>query len=130
MWSILVTAIVLFAFGALWFTVLFGKTWAKLMQFPQDMAGMSKKSMTKSLVLNFILNLIIASVVYYLFPAILATSYSEFLKVILIIWLGFSFPIYANQVLWEGKSWKLLILNSAQGIISFILASSVIYYMQ
>jgi hypothetical protein len=131
MWSVLVGAIVLFAFGALWFTVLFGKMWAKLMGFSGDMnANGGMKSMTKPLIINFVLNLIVAWVVYYLFPQLLAVSYTEFLKVILIIWLGFSFPIYVNSALWEKKSWKLVLLNSANGIISAILVSAVVYFMQ
>ncbi len=136
MLSILVGAVVAFAFGALWFTVLFGRTWAKLMGFTADkmtaeeQAEAKKMGMTVPLILNFITNVIFVSVVSYLFPQLLAISFYEFLKVLLIIWLGFSFPIYANSAIWERKSWKLVVINSAQGIIATILVSSVIYYMQ
>jgi hypothetical protein len=128
MLSILVGAIVLFAFGALWYTVLFGKMWSGLMNFP-PMEG-ERPSMTKPLIANFLVNLITASVVYYLFPQLLAISFYDFAKVMVIIWLGFSLPIYVNQALWEGKSWKLIILNSANGIIASVLIAAVIYFMQ
>ena len=35
MWAIIVGAVLMFIFGALWFTVLFGKMWGKLMELPQ-----------------------------------------------------------------------------------------------
>ena len=131
MLSILVTAVALFAFGALWYTVLFGKLWAKLMQFtPEQMAKSKEKGMTTPLVVNFLLNVVTASVVYYLFPQLLATSFYEFLCTVLIIAVGFTLPQYVNQALWEGKSWKLVLLNSVQAILYFVVASSVIYYMR
>ena len=131
MWSIIVGAVVMFAFGALWFTVLFGKTWARLMDFnPAGDEEARKMGMTKPLIVNFLLNVLVASVVYYLFPQLLSVSFSDFLKAILIIWLGFSFPIYANSAVWERKSWKLVVINSAQSIVAFILVSAVVYYMQ
>ncbi len=135
MLSILVGAVALFAFGALWFTVIFGKTWARLMGFtadkmtPEEQNKAKEMGMTKPLILNFITTIITASVVYYIFPQILTLSFSEFLKIMLIIWLGFGFPIYANAAIWERKSWKLVLINSASGIISVVIIASIIYYM-
>ncbi len=136
MLAILVGAIALFAFGALWFTVLFGRTWSKLMGFtsdkmsPEEQAKAKAMGMGKPLIMNFVTTLITASAVYYLFPQILAISLGEFIKVMLVIWLGFSFPIYANQAIWERKSWKLVWINSASGILSVLIISSIIYFMQ
>ncbi len=131
MLSIIVTAVALFAFGALWYTVLFGKLWVKLMDFsPEQMAKGKSEGMAKPMVINFVLNLITAKVVYFLFPVLLAVSFGEFLMTVLVIWLGFSFPIYANQALWEKKSWKVVLLNSVQGILYFTLASAIIFYMR
>jgi hypothetical protein len=129
--AILVASVALFIFGALWYTVLFGKFWAKLMEFtPEQLAKGKEEGMAKPLIVNFLLNLLTACVIYYLYPQILAVSFSEFIKVILVIWLGFGFPVYVNQALWEKKSWKLVVLNSIHGIIYFTIAGSVIYYLQ
>ena len=130
MLTILVGAVALFAFGALWFTVLFGKTWARLMNFTPEQNASMEKSMKKPLLVNFFLNVLIAVVVFYFFRFMDPVSFGEFIRVVLIVWLGFSFPIYANQALWEAKSWNLVLLNSAQGIISFIIVASVVYFMQ
>jgi biotin transporter BioY len=130
MLSILVGSVVIFIFGAIWFTVLFGKKWAELMDFnPAGDAKAKKMGMVKPLIMNFLTNVIVASVLFYIFPQFLAVSYFDFLKTVLIIWLGFSFPIYANAAIWERKSWELVVINSAQSIIAFALLSSVVYYM-
>lgn len=131
MLSIFIGAVTLFIFGALWYTVLFGKMWASLMQFtPEQMAKSKSESMVLKLAIMFLLNLITASTVYYLFPQLLALSFGEFLHTILIIWVGFIFPLYVGQSLWEGKSWKLVVLNSVGSILSFVFVSGAIYFMQ
>ena len=130
MWSILVAAVVAFVFGALWFTVLFGKMWAKLMGFNTEGDPGMNGGMVKPLIANFLLNVLAASVVYYLLPQLFVLSFTEFLHVVLVLWLGFSFPIYVNQALWERKVWKLVVLNSVQGLIYFTLVSGVIFFMQ
>jgi hypothetical protein len=46
----------------------------------------------------------------------------------LIVWLGFSFPIYANAAVWERKSWMLVLINTAYGLIQFTLAAMLVYF--
>ena len=71
--SILVGAVVIFGFGALWFTFLFGRKWAELMDFnPASAHKYRDMGMAKPLVMNFISNVIIASVVYYILPQFLS----------------------------------------------------------
>ena len=131
MLSILVTAVVLFIFGALWYTVLFGKMWAKLMEFtPEQMAKGKEKGMAKPLIVNFLLNVVTASVLYYLFPLLIALSLAEFIKIILVICLGFTLPQYVNQTLWENKSWKLAVLNCVHAVLYFSIGAATIYLMQ
>ncbi len=130
MLSILIGAVAIFVFGAVWFTVLFGKKWAELMDFnPASAYKYKDMGMAKPLVANFLSNVVVASVVYYIFPQFLALTFLDFLKVMLVIWLGFSFPIYANGAIWERKSWMLVLINCAQGVISISIVSAVIYFM-
>ncbi len=130
MLSIIVTAVALFVFGALWYTVLFGKLWQKWMEFDSvKMEQEKSKGMIVPLILNFIVSIVIAWGVYSLFQFFLPTSFSEFFKIVFIGFLAFGFPIYVNQALWEGKSWKLVALNSSNGVLSVLIASLVIYFM-
>jgi hypothetical protein len=72
--QILITSLVAFVFGAVWFTVLFGHKWAKLMDFnPAGDAKAREMGMTKPLIMNFLLNVVTVSVVYCLFSSQLHT---------------------------------------------------------
>ncbi|HEY0220684.1 MAG TPA: DUF1761 domain-containing protein [Candidatus Paceibacterota bacterium] len=127
--NILVGAAALFVFGAIWFTFLFGKTWEKLSQFsPEVKEKMKERGMAMGLVGNFILNAITVCVVYTIFSEVLALSFSDFFKFLLTIWAGFSLPLYANEYFWGGKSWKLVLLNSAQGLGALLIVSLIVYY--
>ncbi len=130
MLAIIIASVAVFAFGAFWFTVLFGKKWAELMDFnPASNDKYKDMGMAKPLVLNFLTNVIIAGVVYSVLPQILSLGIPAY-KALLVIWLGFSFPIFANAAIWERKSWKLVVINSAQSLISLFILASIIYYMQ
>lgn len=131
MLTIILGAVAIFAFGALWFTVLFGKTWARLMDFnPAGDEEARQKGMTKPLILNFLSNVLIAGVLYYIIPQILVTSFTSLLKIFGLVWLAFSFPIFANAAIWERKSWKLVVINSAQNLIALVVVSAIVYYMK
>lgn len=128
MLTILVGAVLAYIFGAVWYTFLFGKVWAKLNGFSTE-GSMSMESMVKPMILNFLLQAIMAGVVYYLFHQLLVLSFADFLKAMITVWFGFSFTIYANAALWERKSWSLVLLNTAYGILTTSLISYVVYLM-
>ncbi len=127
MLNILIGGIALFIFGALWYTVLFGKLWAKLMGFDMSDSKM-KDGMTKLMIINFAVNLVVACSVYYIEPKLFSLSYMEFLSTMLVVWLGFSLPIYVNQALWERKPWALVFLNSVNGVLAITIISALAYY--
>ena len=93
-------------------------------------AKAKEMGMVKPMIINFIVNLIAAGSIYYLFPQLLVLSFSDLLKTMIIVWFGFAFPVYANQAVWERKSWNLVLLNTAYGILGTIIITSVIYYLQ
>lgn len=130
MLSLILATIVLFVFGAFWFTVLFGRTWAKLMDFnPASEEKYKDMGMKKPLILNFLSNILIVYVVSWLEPQLLTSSYFELWKMLVVVWLGFSFPIYANAGIWERKDWKLVWINSAQSLLGLTLVSLIIYFI-
>jgi hypothetical protein len=128
--TILVGAVAMFVFGAFWFTVLFGKEWARLMDFnPASDEKARQLGMQKPLLANFLSNVLVAWVMYCLVDQMLVYSYAGLLRVLFVVWLGFSFPIYANAAIWERKTWKLVAINSAQSLISLVIISAIIFKM-
>ncbi len=129
--SILAGSVVMFVVGALWFTVLFGKIWSRLMNFTEEARALAKQGgMAGKMVIMFMLNLLSVSVLYYLLPGLLAFSYGEFLHITLIIWLGFTLPSLINTYLWEGKSLKLVTINAGGSLASFVAGSIAIYFLR
>lgn len=129
MLSIFLGALAIFIFGAVWFTLIFGRTWAKLMGFNPEGDEISRKTgMVKPLIMNFLANILIVYSVNYLSP--LPESLLNFFQILLVVWLGFSFPIFANAAIWERKTWKLVLINSAQSLIALLIAATIVYYMR
>ena len=115
-WAIIVTAIISFARGNLWYGPLFGRAWLKLsmnMTMEEAKANMTpeiKKKMVRSMILvvvgaiitNFILlhNITFGST-YLNISGVAAGLQAGFWN-----WLGFVAPVTLGAVLWENKPWK------------------------
>ena len=131
MLAILLGAVAMFAVGAVWFTVLFGKTWSRLMNFtPEQNQKAMEGGMASKMVVMFVLNLISASVLRYLAPQLLALSYTEFLMPVFVIWLGFTLPSLINTYLWEGKSMQLVLINAGGSLAAFIAGSAAVFFIK
>jgi len=135
MTTIIIAAFASFIFGFLWYGPVFGKYWVKLMEMsPEDIAKGREKmrgfgSMARPMLISFVCSVITAKVVKYILPFSAVMSFGGFFHLILIIWFGFLLPINMNGYLWEGKSLKLVLFNCVYSILSFLLVSSIIYYV-
>lgn len=132
--AVLVAAIVNMVLGIIWFGPLFGKQWIKMSKFSQkDMVKAKKKGMSAqyglmfvgSLVMSYVLahSLIFASTYLHLF-GLAGGLMSGFWS-----WLGFVAPVTLGSVLWEGKPWKLWLLNNGYYLFSLILMGSVLAFL-
>jgi len=112
--AVLVAALVPIVVGFIWHGPLFGREWARL-------SGVSEDSMKDlpvytypimilgALLMSFVLshNLIFASA-YLNMSGMAAGLQAGFWT-----WLGFVAPVTVGVVLWEGKPWKLWVINSS-----------------
>ena len=131
MTTIILGAVSTFLLGMLWYGPVFGKAWMKMMGVSHEsMAEKKKDGMAGKMFIMAVLTIVTATVVQYLLPELLSLSYKEFLKTILIIWLGFGFPVQMGAYLWECKPFKLVLFNAVESILSFTLLSAIIYYWQ
>lgn len=107
--SIVITAVVGFVVGFVWWGPLFGKKWAKLMSMSEkDMRKAKEKGLAKPMVIMAVTNLIMA---YVLAVLLLVTGMSA-LSLACHVWFGFVASIMVGSVLWENRSWNLFWLNS------------------
>ncbi len=123
--AILISAVAAMMVGYAWYGPLFGKQWMALNGWTKEsMAAMSSKNpnMGKLYAIQALASLVMA----YVFSHILvfATSYmktsgaSAGIVCAFWVWLGFIAPVMLGKVLWEGKPWKLWILDAGHYLVT------------
>ncbi|MDP2630049.1 MAG: DUF1761 domain-containing protein, partial [Candidatus Uhrbacteria bacterium] len=133
-WVVLGAAVVSMVLGALWYGPLFGKQWVALMGWTDEQLNVMKKrgGMAKlygiaflgSLVMSFVLaNTVVFVGVYTHTAGIYAGLMAGFWG-----WLGFIAPVTLGAVLWEGKSWRLWILNNGYNLLSLLLMGTILAF--
>lgn len=124
--AVLAAAVASIILGSLWYGPVFGKQWITLSGMSPEAvaAGKAKgmKGMWKSYLLAFVGSLIMAYVLAH--ALVFASAYlqasgaSAGLMAGAWNWLGFIVPVMLGKVLWEGKPWKLFVLDSAYYLVS------------
>ncbi|HSR89125.1 MAG TPA: DUF1761 domain-containing protein [Candidatus Udaeobacter sp.] len=129
--AILVCGIVSMVIGYLWYGPLFGKVWMGLMGMRmENMTEEKKKGMAKSYFMMFVGSLFMAYVLS--FNLIFAATYLKMTGLsagavcAFWNWLGFIAPVTLGSVLWEGKSWKLWLLNNGYQLVTLVVMGTIL----
>lgn len=111
--------------GSIWYGPLFGKPWMKLMGFnKKDKAGVSSSQMSKLYGIQFVASLVMAYVLAHSLEY--ASAYlningaSAGLSVGFWNWLGFVATVTLGKVLWEGKPWRLYLIDSGNYLLTLL----------
>lgn len=105
--AILLCTVLSMVLGSIWYGPLFGKPWMKMMGMSKEgMKGFKQSDMAKLYGIQTIGSIVMALVL---------SQFSGFS--IFLIWAGFVAPVTLGTVLWEGKPWKLWILNNSYYLI-------------
>jgi len=116
--AVLVSAVAYTAIGAFWLSpAAFGKQWAKMMKF-------TKKDMKPPKYAYLILlatNLVVFWVLAFLISFLGATTWIGGASVAFICWLGFIAPMGVSGMLWEKKSFDLILIQNSYCVVSFML---------
>src|SRR5437899_2301190 len=121
--SVLIAAVVSMPLGFLWYGPLFGKQWMKLSGMSKEKINAAKKSGKANMGygLMFVGSLVMAYVLAH--SLVFASSYLKVTGVPAGVmagfwsWLGFIGPVTMGSVLWDGKPWKLWLINNGYYII-------------
>ncbi len=125
--AVIVAAIVSMGIGFLWYGPLFGKAWIKLSGMSmKDMEKKKKKGMTKTYVIAFIGTLVMAYVLAHFVDYVGATTLSAGAELGSWLWIGFFAPTLLGIVLWEGKSWKLYLLNVGHYLVTLVVMGAIL----
>lgn len=124
----LVAAIAHFIIGMLWYSpVLFGNIWMELNKFSKEhMAENMKKNMPLIMIGGFGTSYIFALTIGFLFQLLQVSDVMSGLKIAVILWFGFNAVIQFGMVLWEGKPFKLFVIQAAYWLASFTAVAAIL----
>ena len=130
--AVLVTAIILFALGGLWYSpVLFVKKWVALQgkteeQMRAEAASANMPVMYLSAFITaFITAWAMAMVFAHFNPAIEFTAFHGAMFGFL-LWLGFAAPTSYATTIFSGKPKQLWLIDTAYNLVSFVLAGIIL----
>lgn len=123
---VLVAAASSMVLGSLWFGPLFGKKWQVLSGMTEEkMKAAKARGMAKLYILAavgaLLMSYVLAHALIFASAYLKVSGISAGLMVGFWNWLGFIAPVTLGVVLWEGKSWKLWMLNNSYQLVSLLL---------
>lgn len=124
-----------FFFGFAWYGPIWGKTWAGLMGMDfskkPDMSQM-RKSLAIQVFGLFLTIYVMAHTGQVWRPSVWGVGPDQgpafmwgFMSGIF-TWLGFYVPLQLNKVAWEGRSWKLFIINTGHDFINLQIIAQIL----
>ena len=126
-WAVLVSAVATMVVGSLWYGPLFGKMWMKMMGFTESsMKSMDMtpaRAMTIALISSLVASYVIAHFIGLLGVASFADGGWQFA---FWAWLGLVMPVVLGGWLWEGKPFKLLVLNAAHQLVNIVVVVAIL----
>lgn len=117
-WAVLVSAIVYMGIGAFWFSpMVFGKQWARMMKYTKK----DMKTSPNGYLLLFTTDLVVSWVLAFFISFLGAGSWRSGASVGFMCWLGFMAPIGITGMVWEKKSFDLVLLQNSYCVLSLML---------
>ncbi len=124
--AVLVSAIVIFMLGGLWYSVLFSKKWVALQGRAMEDAKASGGATAAMFVQVFICGLLTAWITAIVIGFLPTLSLSRGLKLAVICWLGFAAATSYGTYLFSMKPKALWLIDSSYNLVSFVLAATII----
>jgi uncharacterized protein DUF1761 len=135
--AIVVSVVVSFALGSVWYGVLFVKAWQRAMGFDAEKKP-SGAEIAKGSILNLIGTALTAFVLAHLVviwrPSVWGLTTPDFAPWVygafagFLVWLGFVVPVLFNGVAFERKPWKVFFISAVFQLISLEVMAMVLAY--
>ena len=124
-----------FVLGFLWYSVFFGKAWAKELGMDMSVkppASVMFRGMAFMILGNFFLAYVFAhNIAAWTFvPGMVAEGKAfAVINAALFTWLGFYLPGDLSRVAWEKGTWKLFAINTIYHFVMVLIAAVILTYM-
>lgn len=131
--AVLVSAIVFFGIGSLWYGPLFGKVWMKAMGWTEDSleADKSQTNMPLSFGLMFFGSLVMAFVTAHMVPFMMhiypdMSGFSAGLVTGLTLWFGYVFAYLLTAPAFENKPWSYVLVNGGYWLVGIVVTGIIV----
>ena len=129
-WAVLVAGIVSMVLGFLWYGPLFGKMWMGLMKIDKKKAEEMKKKGMSAMLPQFFTAFVSALVLNYFLALFVgytqAITAVEGMQTGFHLWLGFIATVMIGIVLWEGKPFKLYLINALHYLVVLLINGAIL----
>ena len=126
---VLVSAVVVFILGALWYTLLFSKPWVASRGYTSEqMAEMKKQGMAKALVWNFVANVVTCAAFSILISYLNLHSPMQGAKLGVLLWAGFAAAILLVQNLYSIVKISGFVIDAAYELVAFVVIGVILSY--
>ncbi|MEI8327629.1 MAG: DUF1761 domain-containing protein [Candidatus Taylorbacteria bacterium] len=127
-WSILVSVLVSFGIGALWYSpLLFGKEWMTLIGMSEkDLAETRMSRVWGSYVIQIVVSIISICILSFAISAIGTWSFSDGAFIGFFAWLGFVVPVGISELLWRKIPGKLFLIDTVYYLLAFTISGAII----
>ncbi|MBI5139353.1 DUF1761 domain-containing protein [Candidatus Nomurabacteria bacterium] len=124
--ALLLAALANMAVGMVWYGPLFGKTWMGLMGMTPDSMKTMPLTAKQAIFGGFITSLIMSYVLAHFAYLSGVENFWGGLQLAFWVWLGFVATTSVSSFLWEGKPFKLFVLNAVEELIALSLMVAVL----
>lgn len=127
--TVLAAAVASMILGFLWYSpILFGKEWMELSGIKKSDMAKAKKKMAATYTVAFLVAIITSFVLKQFIDLFYIVNLFDAVQLAFWIWFGFVATTLIGGILYEGKSWKLFVINSGYQLASIMLMAVVLSY--
>lgn len=126
-WAVIVSAVVAFAVGAVWYSpLLFAKQWMQAHgHTPEKLAVMQKQSQ-RAYAVSFVCFLVMATVMNLLVALIHMSAVTAGIKLGLLCWLGFAVTIGLTANLYSDRPLKAFLIDAGYQLVYFVIMGAIL----
>ena len=121
--GVIVATLASMVIGAIWYGPLFGKRWFALIgKTREELQGNAGIGYGIAIVGSFILSIVMTYVTQWG----AAEGFGEGAIVGIVMWAGFLISTQVTGMVFEGRPWELIMLNSGAGLLTFLIVGGIV----
>lgn len=124
--AVLVSSLIFFFFGSLWFSALFCSLWKQELERHNVVIDQSKKALYTKMALTMIANMLASFALACLVVMTHSTTLGSGLILGVLVALGFAATALSNVFVWEDRSLRLFLIDAGYPVFGIIMAAIVL----